>query len=163
MVESPDSDDFIDCFRRFSNRRGCPKFVYSDCGSNFKGATNELKEVIELLDRKKIEQYAAKHKIAWSFNPPCAPHMGGAWERLVRSCKEVLSALMPKYVLTDAQLYTLLTEVENILNRRPLTHISDDIDDFGVLTPNHILLGLHRNWDIACDVGEHDVFSRRKY
>ena len=89
--------------------------------------------------------------------------MGGAWERLVRSCKEVLFALMQNHILTDAQLHTLLTEVENILNRRPLTHISDDINDFGVLTPNHILLGLHRNWDYACEVDEHEVSSRRKY
>ena len=163
VVESPDTDDFINCFRRFTNRRGCPKVVYSDCGSNFKGATNELKEAIELLDRQKIEQYATSQKILWNFNPPCAPHMGGAWERLVRSSKEVLFSLMNNHILTDAQLYTLLTEVENILNRRPLTHVSDDVSDFGVITPNHILLGLHRNWDYACEVDEHEVDSRRKF
>ena len=163
VVESINADDFINCFRRFTNRRGCPKTVYSDCGTNFTGATNELKEAIQLLDRQKIERYATSQKILWSFNPPGAPHMGGAWERLVRSSKEVLSTIMKDHVLTDAQLYTLLTEVENILNRRPLTHISDDVDDFGVLTPNHILLGLHRNWDYACEVDEHEVASRRKF
>ena len=77
VVESLDSDNFINCFRRFTNRRGCPKVVYSDCGSNFKGATNELKEAIELSDWQKIEQYATSQKILWNFNPPCAPHMGG--------------------------------------------------------------------------------------
>ena len=77
VVESINADDFINCFRRFTNRRGCPKTVYSDCGTNFTGATNELKEAIQLLDRQKIEQYATSQKILWSFNPPGAPHMGG--------------------------------------------------------------------------------------
>ena len=163
VVESIDTDAFINSLRRFTNRRGCPKYMYSDCGTNFKGATSELVEAIELLDRTKIEQYATSRKIFWTFNPPGAPHMGGAWERLVRSSKEVLSVLMANHVLTDAQLYTLLTEVENILNRRPLTEISDDVNDLSPLTPNHILLGLHRNWDQACEVDDRDITSRRKY
>ena len=137
--------------------------MYSDCGTNFKGATTELTDAIQLLDHGKIEQYATSQKIVWSFNPPSAPHMGGAWERLVRSTKEVLSGLMQEKVLTDAQLYTLLTEVENILNRRPLTHMSDDIEDLGAITPNHILIGMHRNWDYACDTDDQDVSSRRKF
>ena len=70
--------------------------------------------------------------------------MGGTWERLVRSAKEVLSGLMENRVLTDDQLYTLLTEVESILNSRPITHLSNNPDDLDPLTPNHILLGLHK-------------------
>ena len=69
---------------------------------------------------------------------------GGVWERLVKSVKEVMMAIMRDRVLTDPQLYTLLTEVEAILNNRPLTHVSEDSDDLQALTPNHILLGLHR-------------------
>ena len=49
-------------------------------------------------------------------------------------------------ILTDPQLYTLLTEVESILNTRPLTCASEDADDLEGLTPNLILLSRHRNW-----------------
>ena len=60
VVESIDTDAFINSLRRFTNRRGCPKFMYSDCGSNFKGTTSELDDVIATLDCGKIEQYACR-------------------------------------------------------------------------------------------------------
>ena len=95
------------------------------------------------MDEQKVVQSATEHQITWKFNPPSAPDMGGAWERLVRSTKEVLCSLMSENVLTDAQLYTAFTEVERIINSRPLTHSSDHIADHETLTPNHILLCLH--------------------
>ena len=164
-VESLETDDFINCLRRFVNRRGAPKKMYSDQGTNFTGSTPELKNAIKTMDNQKISEFAVNHQFTWIFNPPGAPHMGGAWERLVKSSKEVLSSLMKeqKRLLTDQQLHTLLTEVERILNARPLTHISDDVNDLEPLTPNHILLGLHRQWSFISDIEEHDVTSRKKY
>ena len=89
--------------------------------------------------------------------------MGGAWERLVRSVKEVMCGLLKDYVLTDAQLYTLLTDAESIVNSRPLTYLSENSDDLCALTPNHILLGRYRNCHSIADTSELDVFSRKKY
>ena len=163
VVELADTDSFINSFRRFTNRRGCPKTIYSDCGSNFQGATNELDEFISCLDKYKITRSAADLNIMWEFNPPASPHMGGAWERLIRSVKEVMHGIMQDRILTDPQLSTLFTEVENIVNSRPLTHISDDINDLRALTPNHVLLGLHRNWGYVADTSTNDVNSRKKW
>ena len=163
VVESPDTDDFINALRRFVNRRSCLTNMYSDCGTNFKGASAELKEVIENFDKAKINAFATTHKIVWHFNPPAAPHMGGVWERLVKSVKEVLTATMQDRVLTDPQFATALTEVESILNNRPLTSASNDVMDFEALTPNHILSGLHRNWSTILDTDERDILSRRKW
>ena len=163
IVESPDTDDFINSLRRFTNRRGCPTIMHSDCGTNFKGAVSELHDLVEALDRNKLKSFAASRGIEWNFNPPSAPHMGGVWERLVRSVKEVMTGLLKEKVLTDPQLATLLTEVESILNNRPLTHISTDSEDLEALTPNHILLGLHKQWGFVTDVDKKDVTSRKHW
>ena len=43
--------------------------------------------------------------------------------------------------LTDNVLITNMCLVEQTLNARPLTSVSDDPDDLEALTPNHFLLG----------------------
>ena len=130
-------------------------------GSNFVGAKNELKELD--IDNKKVSDFCANIQMKWEFNPPSAPHMGGVWERMVPSRKEITSGLTADNVLTDTRLYTFLTKDVNILDRRPLTHLSDDPADLTPLTPNHLLLGMHRNWSVVASVDDKDVASRRKW
>ena len=36
---------------------------------------------------------------------------------------------------------TFVAEIEMCLNSRPLTPLTDDVDDLSVLTPNHLLTG----------------------
>ena len=83
----------------------------------------------------------SQERIQWVFNPPAAPHMGGVWERLVRSCKKALDVVLQNQVLTDEVLLTAITEVESLVNSRPLTEVSSDADDLEALTPNHFLIG----------------------
>ena len=137
--------------------------MYSDNGTNFRGTSTELKEFIINLDHVAINNFASELSIKWRFNPPKAPHTGGIWERMVRSVKEVMSGLLTEHILTHPQLCTILTEVECIVNSRPLTHISDDVNDFDALTPNHLLLGKHRNWGAIIDTSTTDIFSRKKW
>ena len=67
--------------------------------------------------------------------------MGGVWERQIRSVRSILSALMREHghTLDDESFRTLLTEVECIINSRPLTVPTSDPEDLDPLTPNHIL------------------------
>ena len=55
------------------------------------------------------------------FNPPGAGHMGGAWEGMIRSVRQILEALLKEQVVYDEELHTVLTEATNILSSRPLT------------------------------------------
>ena len=80
VAESLDTDAFINALERFSNRRGYPMTIRSDCGSNFKGAEKELREELQKLNQDKIQEYACRKQLTWMFNPPEAPHMGGSWE-----------------------------------------------------------------------------------
>ncbi|XP_064622140.1 uncharacterized protein LOC135484496 [Lineus longissimus] len=76
-----------------------------------------------------------------TINPPASPHMGGAWESLVKSVKRAMNSVLPKQNATDSVLRTVLVEVESVINSRPLTHNSDDQADYTALTPNHFLIG----------------------
>ncbi|XP_065079199.1 uncharacterized protein LOC135702130 [Ochlerotatus camptorhynchus] len=77
----------------------------------------------------------------WLFNPPLAPHMGGPWERMVRSVKVAMAAIADHpHHPSDEVLETVALEAESIVNSRPLTYIPLDHADQAALTPNHFLL-----------------------
>ena len=77
----------------------------------------------------------------WNFNRPGAPHFGGTWERLVRSCKKAVLAILRNRRMTLPMLTTRMCLVEQTLNAKPLVALSDDPEDLGALTRNHFLLG----------------------
>lgn len=78
--------------------------------------------------------------IKWTFNPPTGSHHGRAWERLIRSIRGLLNSTLRAQSLDEEGLQTVLCEVESILNSRPLTKESTDLNDLEALTPNHLLL-----------------------
>ncbi|XP_062538747.1 uncharacterized protein LOC134207023 [Armigeres subalbatus] len=122
--------------RRFVKRRGSPSEIFSDNGTNFVGANQDL---MRELNAGCAETFTSA-KTRWTFNPPSAPHMGGAWERMVRSVKEAMKAFFDGRKLTDEILHTVLIEEENLVNSRPLTYVSTNVkEDQEALTPNHFL------------------------
>jgi len=74
------------------------------------------------------------------FNTPGASHHGAVYERLIRSFRKIFNGVAREQRLTDETLATLACKVEAILNSRPLTTVSDDVNDLEPLTPNHLLL-----------------------
>ena len=86
-------------------------------------------------------RFATRNNFTWHFNPPRASHMGGAWERMLRTVRKVLLGVCVGQRLSDESFETLLTEIEAIINGRTLTKLSDDPDDPAPLTPNHLLIG----------------------
>ncbi|XP_062533330.1 uncharacterized protein LOC134202319 [Armigeres subalbatus] len=124
--------------RRFICRRGKPIEFFSDNGTNFKGAS---KLMVQAIDGE-CEDVLTDSRTRWNFNPPSAPHMGGAWERLVRSVKAALTVFNDGRRLTDEMLLTTLAEAEDLINSRPLTYMGQSADAGEALTPNHFLKGV---------------------
>jgi transposase InsO family protein len=140
VAHTLESDSFICAYQRFVARRGAPKEIFSDNGTNFKGAERELGKALQRWDQNKISDRLRRDEVQWHFNPPEASHQGGVWERMIRSVRKILKALLLEQIVSDETLLTLLAEVERILNDRPLTPVSDSTQDMEALTPNMILL-----------------------
>ncbi|CAG2252551.1 unnamed protein product [Mytilus edulis] len=136
-----DTDSFLNAFYRMVNRRGLPKEMISDNGTNFVGANRELKELVALLDKDKIHNSISNQGIKWHFNPPLAPHFGGIHETMIKSAKRAIYAILGNADINDEELLTAFTGAEALINSRPLTYQSADPKDDTPLTPNHFLHG----------------------
>ncbi len=141
VAQNLEADSFINALRRFIARRGKPDEIRSNNGTNFTGSNRELnKAMCQWNQSNKVHSFLLQREMKWLFNPPAASHMGGVWERAIRSVRKVLNALLKEQTLDDEGLQTLLCEAESIINGRPLTKVSDDPRDYHALTPNHLLL-----------------------
>ena len=145
IANSLDTDSFLNAFRRFTSRRGPVRQLRSDQGTNFVGARRELLEALNEMDQEKIKSSLLKEHCDWitfKMNVPSASHMGGVWERQIRTVRNVLSSLLQhnSEQLDDESLRTLMCEAEAIVNSRPLTvNQLTDPDSPEPLTPSHLL------------------------
>ena len=76
------TDVFLLTLRRFIARRGKPKEILSDNGSNFIGADRELREALDKLGQRKIYNDLSSQNIIWKFNTPLSPL--SLWSNLLR-------------------------------------------------------------------------------
>ena len=89
--------------------------------------------------------------------------MGGATETMVKIMKKALKSSVRDKIFTDEALSAFLTEVESIINSRPLAAASDDINDLEPTTPNHLLIGKSSPNYRPCVSQEQDISRRKKW
>ena len=139
------AETFLNVLRRFISRRGAPTDIYSDNATNFVGTDHDLHDLYNMFknerDAAEIFNYCTIEEITWHFIPPHAPHFGGIWEAAVKCAKTSLRHVAGESSLRYDELQTLLTQVEAILNSRPLSPLSEDPNDPQPLTPAHFLIG----------------------
>jgi len=122
-----------------------------------------MRQALKNWNSSHVAGYLQQREIEWKYNPPGASHMGGVWERQIRTVRKVLSALLKEQVLDDESLNTVMCQAECIVNSRPLTAVSDDVSDLEALTPNHLLTLKHEPVLPPGIFVSQDSYSRRRW
>ena len=159
LVTSLSLSEFILAFTRFIDLRGEVQTVHSDNGSTFQAASKKLPE---LYESSAFQKSLRQKGINWQFIPPYAPSQGGSWEAMVKQFKIVLGNILEasKHKPNFIELLTYTGSAVRIVNERPLTPLSDDPNDFSVITPASLLTPF---FDPYSSVGEpHDRDMLRK-
>ncbi|XP_060561037.1 uncharacterized protein LOC132720829 [Ruditapes philippinarum] len=138
VVTSLSADCFLQAVRRFSSRKSQPKLIVSDNAKTFQTASTYLKAMFE---SQVVRESLANTGIDWKFIPERAPCYGGWWERLIGLTKQTLKKILGRVMVDLETLQTFVTEIESLLNDRPLTFVSSSLEDPEPLTPAHLLYG----------------------
>lgn len=141
LVSDLSTAAFLAALDRFTARRGLASDIYSDCGTNFQGASNEIRSFLRDADTD-VAFHLTRQQVKWHFNPPAAPNFGGIWEAAVKSTKHHLLRIVGNHKLTFEEMTTVLTRIEAILNSRPLcSNLTDPNDGNDYLSPGHFIIG----------------------
>ncbi|XP_035220911.1 uncharacterized protein LOC118193853 [Stegodyphus dumicola] len=120
VVSDMSAKSFIFSLRRFLARRGSCKVIYSDNAKNFRSTCEIIKGFKRIKADPSVSDFLTSKEVTWKFIPERSPWWGGFWERLMRSIKEPLKKILGRALLTFEELSTILTELECVLNNRPL-------------------------------------------
>ena len=80
------TDSFMQELRRLISRRENVRMIRGDNGTNFVGASIELRKAFDEVDEKRINDFLMDlggEWISWKRNPPMASNMEGVWERQI--------------------------------------------------------------------------------
>lgn len=142
LVGDYSTKSFLNAFSRFCACRGLPHTMYSDNGTTFVGADRELSQAYRSAVRDpNFLNSTVSDNIIWKFIPPSAPRFEGLWKAGVCSVKTHLRRVLGNNMLTFEEFATLLCKIETCLNSRPISPMSNTLDDYDCLTPGHFLIG----------------------
>lgn len=99
------------------------------------------KELENLFNSTTLNEELNRRGTQWQFKPKRAPWYGGFWERLIGLTKTTLKKVLGRTFVSLTALQTITVEIEAILNNRPLTYVSADVNDPEPLCPAHLLYG----------------------
>ena len=137
VVNNLSMSSFLLCLRRLAAAKGIPSLILSD---NHKTFISGEKFLLDLQEDEEVQEFLCDHRIQWKHQTPRSPWMGGHFERLVRTIRTCLSSAIARKLYNQDEFTTVVKEVENIVNSRPLTYQANDALD-QLLTPSQLLWG----------------------
>jgi len=126
---------FLMAFIRFCNSYNFPSAVYSDNANTFIQGVGILSE--SSVDNE-FTDFLVRSNIKHVRIPLYAAWVGSAWERMIKTIKNSLHKVIGRKYMQYFELITILSDVQNAINNRPLTYRSDD-DLLTSITPNSFL------------------------
>ena len=135
------TQSFLLALSRFVAIRGWPEKIYSDPGSQLKGASEDLKKAYASIDHGELQAIGASKGLEWVFGPADSPWYQGAAEALIKSTKRALRLSIGSSRISVPELLTVFTEVAALLNERPIGIMPGLDAELNILTPNLLLLG----------------------
>ena len=125
-------------FRRFVSDFGLPAYIMSDNGKSFECAGRELQAI---LNHPRFQKYLGGRNIRWDHYLEYSPQWGGWIEKLNHSFKSAIRKVLGGTCVTFMELYTLLKEIQAVMNSRPISYVYDGINEGRAITPSMLHCG----------------------
>jgi len=131
-------ETFLQALRRFTACRSLPRLIISDNTSTYEAVAKELEQ---LINSDNLGESLCTLGVQWKLIPKRAPWYAWVLGETHRLDQNYLAEGVGKILCHPQELQTLVVEIEAVLNDRPLTYVSPDLDDQEPLTPSHLLCG----------------------
>ena len=158
LAEGYDVGSFMMVLRRFVSLRGYPRKMISDAGTQLVAAGKELKAIVHSWEWDNIKKFGKQEGMDWETTKSAdAPWENWCSEALIKSTKICMESAIGTSVMTFSELQTVLFEVGNLLNERPIGTKNCDPVEGTYLCPNDLLLGRASsrvpvgNWNTCSD------------
>ena len=140
------AQETIKALRRFAALRGWPSKFYSDPGSQLESSSGDLESWWTAF-RDPLVDTANEKSFSWEISPANSPWRQGRCEVRIKLLKRLIKLSMGESRLTPSEFQTVLFEVANLSNERPIGVVKTPKSDgtFNVLTPNSLLMGRSTN------------------
>ncbi|XP_068225322.1 uncharacterized protein [Palaemon carinicauda] len=143
ISEGYDIQNVLTVLKRFTCLRGFPKKLYSDSGTQLVSANKELREMVTHWNKGFVFNFGKFKGLTWVFNKSAdAPWENACSESLIRLVKRSLTRIIGESVISFGELQSVMYEVANMLNERPIGFKpGENFNEGTVLRPNDLLLG----------------------
>ena len=141
VVRDYSAEKVIMTLNRFGSLRGWPGTLCSDPGSQLESASGKLDSWWSSMGDT-LRVLGSEKNFKWEVSPPDSPWRQGKAERRIAMVKKLLRLAIGDSCPSPLELQTVLMEVANMCNERPIGLSPPRSDgSYTLITPNHLLMG----------------------